>query len=69
MDNEEKLFNKWMNLQQDIQTIATLLQNPLDQSGITSIDLAEWKTRCMNFEDKYFRLKQSIENLITEYLT
>lgn len=69
MNKQEELFYEWRNLKEEIQSMAIITQNPLDQSGITSTDLAEWKTRCIRFEDIYARLKQNTEEFITICLT
>lgn len=69
MTQREQLFYEWMNLKEEIQTITAIVQNPLDQNCMTSIDLAEWKDRCVHFENTYFHFKQKTEEFIVKYLT
>lgn len=68
MDKQEKLFCKWINLKEEIQMMAAIVQNPLDQSRIASADLTEWKIQCTNFENIYIHLKQNTEEFIVGYL-
>ena len=66
---QKYLFSQWMNLKEEIQMMAGIIQNPLDQSETTSIGLAEWKTQYVNFEEKCSNLKQRTEEFIITYLT
>ena len=67
-NGQEHLFREWMNLTIEIQMLAGIIQNPLDKSETTSIDLAEWKTQYMNFEEKCSSLKQRTEKFIIKHL-
>lgn len=46
----EKLFNEWMQLKYDIQTIAGIVQNDI---GISENDLANWLSFVIHFKTKF----------------
>jgi len=52
-----ELFNKWINLKVDIQMLAGIVQNPLEEYPITKENLKEWEASLKEFNEKLYRLE------------
>jgi len=64
----EELFNKWIQLKGDIQALASVVQNPLEEYPITEEDLVKWKEELKEFNEKLHRL-ETVTIMALNYFT
>jgi len=64
-DYEEfKLFQRWIGLKYDIQDLADIVQNPLDEYPIGEATYHEWLVNYDHFSDRLDKLQKDTLDLL-----